>query len=218
MRVFWSHCRALIIKLCVTPLNSYLALICLDNFHTKTCFTVNIGGRCRSVLSPIIFFNLNSDWLSVFLNRTIDSHMKVLNHVLLTLESYHDVQKQNILPFLSLRINRLNQLIVFSFRTRTFISILAWYFRRCCIRQASFTISWFNRFILSSLNVKVLFIIIKVRNMKNVSMWPKKKDCWFPLTLPGQFYPAWSINFIGIFLKIFLKPAISLFSTRIIFF
>ena len=28
---------------------------------------------------------------------------------------------------------------------------------------------------------------------------PKKKDCWFPLTLPGQFYPARSINFIGIF-------------------
>jgi hypothetical protein len=41
-----------------------------------------------------------------------------------------------------------------------------------------------------SLNVKVLFIIIKVRNMKNVSIWPKKKVCWFPLTLPGQFYPA----------------------------
>ena len=28
---------------------------------------------------------------------------------------------------------------------------------------------------------------------------PKKKDCWFPLTLPGQLYPAWSINFIGFF-------------------
>jgi hypothetical protein len=28
---------------------------------------------------------------------------------------------------------------------------------------------------------------------------PKKKDCWFPLTLPGQFYSAWSINFIVIF-------------------
>jgi hypothetical protein len=30
---------------------------------------------------------------------------------------------------------------------------------------------------------------------------PKKKDCWFPLTLSGQFYPAWSINFIGIFIR-----------------
>jgi hypothetical protein len=28
---------------------------------------------------------------------------------------------------------------------------------------------------------------------------PQKKECWFPLTLPGQFDPAWSINFIGIF-------------------
>jgi hypothetical protein len=28
---------------------------------------------------------------------------------------------------------------------------------------------------------------------------PKKKDFWFPLTLPGQFYLVWWINFIGIF-------------------
>jgi hypothetical protein len=27
----------------------------------------------------------------------------------------------------------------------------------------------------------------------------KNKNCWFPLTLWGQFYPGWSINFIGIF-------------------
>jgi hypothetical protein len=33
----------------------------------------------------------------------------------------------------------------------------------------------------------------------NQRLRPKKKDCWFPLTLPGQFYPAWSINFIDIF-------------------
>jgi hypothetical protein len=80
-------------------------------------------------------------------------------------------------------------------------------------RKAGPDIAGKTEFVTGKKNVKVLFIIIKVRNMKNVSMWPKKKDCWFPLTLPGQFYPAWSINFIGIFLKIFLKPAMSLFST-----
>jgi hypothetical protein len=53
---------------------------------------------------------------------------------------------------------------LFSFRTLTFISILAWYFRRCCIRQASFTISWFNRFILSERKKRknVLFLHIMV--------------------------------------------------------
>ena len=46
----------------------------------------------------------------------------------------------------------------FNFRTRTFITILASYFRRCCIRQASFMISWFKQFIFSEkLYMKILF-------------------------------------------------------------
>jgi hypothetical protein len=43
--------------------------------------------------SPIVFFILKSDWFSGLLNRTIDSDIKVLNHVLLTLASAHDKQK-----------------------------------------------------------------------------------------------------------------------------
>jgi hypothetical protein len=35
--------------------------------------------------------------------------------------------------------------------------------------------------------------------MEVLDIRPKKRYCWFPLTLPGQFYPGWSINFIGIF-------------------
>ena len=46
----------------------------------------------------------------------------------------------------------------FSLRTRTFITILASYFRWCCIRKASFMISWFNQFIFSEkLCMKVLY-------------------------------------------------------------
>ena len=42
--------------------------------------------------------------------------------------------------------------------TRTIITILASYFRRCCISYASFKISWFNHFIFSEkLCIKVLF-------------------------------------------------------------
>jgi hypothetical protein len=51
----------------------------------------------------------------------------------------------------------------FSFRTRTFITILASYFHRCCIRQASFMIGWFNQFIFSEkLCMKGLFLLIVV--------------------------------------------------------
>jgi len=43
-------------------------------------------------------------------------------------------------------------------KTRTFITILASYFHRCCIRYASFMINWFNHFIFSEkLCIKVLF-------------------------------------------------------------
>jgi hypothetical protein len=58
-------------------------------------------------------------------------------------------------------------------------------------------------------NNSVLFLYERRKNNKNfyargrrtvvLPVRPEKKDCWFPLTLPGQFYPAWSINFIGIF-------------------
>ena len=62
----------------------------------------------------------------------------------------------------------------FSFRTQTFITILASYFCRCCIRQASFMISWFNQVIFSKkLCMKVLFFAhrghlqaFKVRELK----------------------------------------------------
>jgi hypothetical protein len=51
----------------------------------------------------------------------------------------------------------------FSFRTRTSITILTSYFRRCCIKQASFMIGWFNQFILSEkLCMKGLFLFIVV--------------------------------------------------------
>ena len=64
--------------------------------------------------------------------------------------------------------------MLFSFRTRTFINILVWYFHRCCIRQGSFTISWFNRFILGEKKMEECFVFthrgnfqaLKVRDLK----------------------------------------------------
>ena len=51
----------------------------------------------------------------------------------------------------------------FSFRTRTFITILALYFRRCCIRQTSFMISWFDQFIFSKkIWIRFCFLLIVV--------------------------------------------------------
>ena len=63
----------------------------------------------------------------------------------------------------------------FNFRTRTFITILASYFRRCCIRQASFMISWFNQFIFSEkLCMKVLFFTWASWSLASVkSTWIK---------------------------------------------
>ena len=43
----------------------------------------------------------------------------------------------------------------FSFRTRNFITILASYFRRCCIRQASFMVSWRFCFLLIVVTCKL---------------------------------------------------------------
>jgi hypothetical protein len=36
---------------------------------------------------------------------------------------------------------------------------------------------------------KDVYVVPKRYNQRLRS---KKKDCWFPLILPGQFYPAWS--------------------------
>ena len=67
---------------------------------------------------------------------------------------------------------------LFSFRTLTFISILAWYFRRCCIRQTSFTISWFNRLFLARKKWKnVLFLHIVVTFKRVKSTWFKTFVC-----------------------------------------
>jgi hypothetical protein len=53
----------------------------------------------------------------------------------------------------------------FSFRTQTFITILTLYFHRCCIRQASFMISWFNQFIfIEILCMNVLFSLARIKS------------------------------------------------------
>ena len=53
----------------------------------------------------------------------------------------------------------------FSFRTQTFITILTLYFRRCCIRQASFMIRWFNQFIfIEILCMNVLFSLARIKS------------------------------------------------------
>jgi len=63
----------------------------------------------------------------------------------------------------------------FNFRTRTFITISASYFRQCCIRQASLMISWFNKFIFSKKTcMKVLFFTWASWSLASVkSTWVK---------------------------------------------
>jgi hypothetical protein len=51
-------------------------------------------------------------WLSGLLNHTLDSDIKVLNHVLLALASDHDKQKSKPNTNFLLKINWLNQLIM----------------------------------------------------------------------------------------------------------
>ena len=49
------------------------------------------------VPSPIVFFNLNSDFgFSGLLNRTIDSDVNVFHHTLVMLAIVHDEQKNNL--------------------------------------------------------------------------------------------------------------------------
>ena len=72
-----------------------------------------------------------------------------------------------------------------------------WYFRQLYLPTTTLTLIWRVIFITEAANwlfwKQVLFgFLLQV-------LGPKKNDCWFPLTLPGQFYPAWSINSIGIF-------------------
>ena len=62
----------------------------------------------HSIADRIFHFNFRL-WFSGLLNRTIDSDIKVLNHILLTLASDHDKQKsKTFIQNLSLKINRLN--------------------------------------------------------------------------------------------------------------
>ena len=68
----------------------------------------------------------------------------------------------------------------FSCRTRTFITILASYFCRCCIRQASLImISWFNQFILFFLQKIVCesFVFCSSWSLKSV------KSTWFKICI-----------------------------------
>ena len=66
----------------------------------------------------------------------------------------------------------------FNFRTQTFITISASYFCRCCIRQASFTISWFNQSIFSEkLCMKVVFFTWASWSLASI------KSMWFYLQL-----------------------------------
>ena len=71
----------------------------------------------------------------------------------------------------------------FSFRTRIFITILATYFRQCCIRKASFMISWFNQFIFSEkwcMKVFFFFLLIMVTCKQAL------KVCNLKLLCPSQ--------------------------------
>ena len=73
-------------------------LILLEYFH--------------SITDRIFHFKIRL-WFSSLLNRTIDSDIKVLNHVLLTLASDHNKQKsKTFIPNFSAKFYRLNQLII----------------------------------------------------------------------------------------------------------
>ena len=66
----------------------------------------------------------------------------------------------------------LMEFVHFSFRTQIFITILASYFCRCCIRQASFMISWFNQFIFSEkFCMQVSFFAHRSHFASVKSMW-----------------------------------------------
>jgi hypothetical protein len=56
----------------------------------------------------------------------------------------------------------------FSFRTQTFITILASYFCQCCIRQAILMISWFNQFIFLQKIVCEGFVFCSLWSLKSI--------------------------------------------------
>jgi hypothetical protein len=63
----------------------------------------------RGYCTDHIFYFKNLLCFSGLLNRTIDSDIKVLNHVLITLASDHDKQKsKTFIHNFSQKINRLN--------------------------------------------------------------------------------------------------------------
>ena len=73
-----------------------------------------------------------------------------------------------------LRLPDILESTLLSFRSRTFISIVAWYFHQCCIREAIFTICWFNWFILSEKKMEECFVFTH-RSVK--STWFKTFVC-----------------------------------------
>jgi len=79
-----------------------------------------------------------------------------------------------------LRLPDIMEFTHFSFRTRIFITILASYFCRCCIRQASFMISWFNQFIFSEK------LCMKVSCFAHRGHFASVKSTWFKFFMSGS--------------------------------
>ena len=121
-------------------------------YHIETFFMFLTFIMINKTFTPKLFLSSNkfgiasNIWSCLYANITI--------HNVVTVIVNNEPQK--------LWLSDILEFTLFSFRTRTFISILAWYFRRCCIRQASFTISWFNWVILSERKMEELFLHIVV--------------------------------------------------------
>jgi hypothetical protein len=96
----------------------------------------------------------------------------------------------------------------FSCRTRIFITILASYLRRCCIRQTSFMISWFNQFIFSKKFVLGFVFCLSWSLASAKSTWFKtfmsESSVWFKRPDNQRRNLTWK-NTIGEGIKMFWK-------------
>jgi hypothetical protein len=101
-------------------------------FHVSDFYLINKTFTFKFCLSDNKFGFAGNIWTCLSANITINN---VVTGII------NEPQKLGLLDIV--------EFMHFSFRTRTFITILASYFRWCCIRHASFVISWFNQFIFS---------------------------------------------------------------------
>ena len=130
-------------------------------FHVSDFYLINKTFTFKFCLSDNKFGFAGNIWTCLSANITINN---VVTGII------NEPQKLGLLDIV--------EFMHFSFRTRTFITILASYFRWCCIRHASFVISWFNQFIFSEKFCMMFFC----------SSWSLAcdKSMWFKLLCLSQ--------------------------------